>query len=177
MDKIKNYISSTYTRGKPQMSSNPVKSSTSLPKDKAPKKSTLPSKVLAANIKMMNNPSTERRRAKANSSSPKAPIDKKIDIKTLAKVAREKSSTMNNPKNPTQYKEPFKQRSAFMIDNKLKFKQRPVSTSSSKNKATISTPSKEKVNKIRGKKSEIKKEVTKFISEVEKVSSKKKSNR
>ena len=63
-----------------------------------------------------------------------------------------------------------------MIDNKLKFKQRPVSTSSSKNKATISTSSKEKVNKIRGKKSEIKKEVTKFISEVEKVSSKKKSN-
>ena len=176
MDKIKNYISSTYTRGKPQMSSNPVKSSTSLPKDKAPKKSTLPSKVLAANIKMMNNPSTERRRAKANSASPKAPIDKKIDIKTLAKVAREKSSTMNKPKNPTQYKEPFKQRSAFMIDNKLKFKQRPVSTSSSKNKATISTSSKEKVNKIRGKKSEIKKEVTKFISEVEKVSSKKKSN-
>ena len=180
MDKIKNYITSTYTRGKVSAPSKPSKPSSSLPKDNA-KKSTLPSKVLAANIKMMNNPSTERRRSLLSSNpSPKAPIDKKIDIKTLAKVAREKSTTtVNKPKNTT-YKEPFKQKSAFMIDNKLKFKQRAASTSSSKNKTAISTSlsrsSKEKVNKIRGKKSEIKKEVSKFISEIDKASSKKKSN-
>lgn len=187
MMKMKNLIASKFSSSKDAKEQKDIKKTITSKEKFQPPKSNLPKNVLHQNIKMINNPPERKKslpitRPKSLPTS-KEKIDKNIDLKKLAKVTRDKKSISSvkdektkKAKEPEKkYTGPYKTRSHFLLDNKLQFKKQksePQSKASSKppsqpqsQPASKKKTTREPVNKVRPRRSEIRKEVKKMINQ------------
>ena len=164
----------------------------------------LSSKIIRDNLKFIGKPmifnDKKNSKEKINDTKPIELIDKSINLKKLAKVTQVKDNEKDNPKkkNLTQdneiekknenkkYKQPFKQKSHYLIDKTLKFKNleskendiSQMNIKSDKKSLSLEKEDNKKrrntINKIRKKRQDVSEEVKELIEGKNEI--KKKSN-
>ena len=164
----------------------------------------LPSKIIRDNLKLIGKPmifyDKKNSKEKINDTKPIELIDKSINLKKLAKITQVNDNEKDNPKKKNltldneiekknenkKYKEPYKQKSHYLIDKTLKFKNldskendiSQININSNKNNLSLEKEDNKKrrntINKIRKKRQDVSEEVKELIEG--KNETKKKSN-